>query len=289
MGSKFGRGQRKGNLASHILWQVTVEVTKNSSTLQPDSPHEQTAFMPYPPLAPTHAAATALTSSSVQVIWDDNAATETGYEVERSSDGVSFSSLATTSANVTSYTDSGLSALTTYYYRIRAVGTAGPSGWSNTAQATTLGSGSGDALAIGELSIDGSVTGSYLDTVSANGVFEQIEELRTGGRPSNRVTYLEHRWTFNVPAGSSIAFHLRAWKTASSDGDDFVFAWSTDDVNYTNMMTVTGTSDPGTYTVAALPSSISGTVFVRVMDTDRTAGSNDRDSIYVEHMFIRSQ
>ena len=74
----------------------------------------------------------------------------------------------------------------------------------------------------------------------------------------------------------------------SPDNDDFQFAWSDDGVNYTPMMTVTATSDPGNYSVFSLPASTSGTVYVRVVDTDRSAGSNDRDSIFVEHMFIRS-
>jgi len=242
-----------------------------------------------PPLAPTNAAAAATSATSINVTWDDNAASEDGYEVERSTDGVVFTLIATTGAGATSHADSGLTAQTQYFYRVRAFNTAGASGWSNTASATTPGVGTVDETAIGETSVDGTVTGSYLDTISVNGVVEEIEELRTGGKPANRITYLEHEWTFNVTGGSSVAFHLRAWKTTSSDGDDFEFAYSTDGVNYTNMMTVTGTTDPGSYSTFALPAATSGTVYVRVRDTDRTAGSNDRDSIFVEHMFMRSQ
>jgi len=242
-----------------------------------------------PPVAPTNAAANATSSATIAVSWDDNATSEDGYEVERSTDGVNFSLIATTGANASSYADSGLSGQTQYYYRVRAFNTSGPSSYSNTASATTPGAGTLDENAVGETSVDGTVTGSYVDTFSANGVVEEIEELRTGGKPANRITYLEHIWEFNVTGGSSVDFHLRAWKTASSDGDDFEFAWSVDGTNYTNMMTVTGTSDPGTYSVFALPPSTSGTIYVRVRDTDRNAGGNDRDSIFVEHMFVRSQ
>ncbi len=241
-----------------------------------------------PPIAPTNAAAAASGASTIIVSWDDNASSEDGYEVERSTDGVNFTLVTTTGANATSISDGGLTASTTYTYRVRAYNGAGPSAWSNTAQATTGAAGTIDETASGETNIDGTVTGSFLDTTSANGVVEQIEELRTGGKPANRVTYLEHRWSFNVTGGAAVAFHLRAWKTASSDNDDFEFAWSDDGVNYTPMMTVTATSDPGTYSVFSLPATTSGTVFVRVTDTDRSAGSNDRDSIFVDHMFVRS-
>lgn len=242
-----------------------------------------------PPLAPSNAVAAPTSSTSINLSWDDNSGTEDGFRVERSSNGVNFVFVANTGVDVITFNDSGLSAQTTYYYRVHAFNTAGSSSWSNTAQATTPTPGSLDETAIGETPIDGTITGSYLDTTSANSVAESIEELRTGGKPANRITYLEHRWTFNVTGGSSVAFHLRAWKTASTDGDDFDFAWSTDGVVYTNMTTVSATSDPGSYSVSPLPLGTSGTVYVRVRDTDRTPGSNSRDSIFVEHMFMRSQ
>ncbi|QOV89185.1 hypothetical protein [Humisphaera borealis] len=43
---------------------------------------------------------------------------ETGYRIERSTDGVTFATLATVGANVPSYTDSGLSAANVYSYRV---------------------------------------------------------------------------------------------------------------------------------------------------------------------------
>jgi len=242
-----------------------------------------------PPVAPNNAQATATSTSSVSVTWDDNSGTENNFELDRSLDGTNFALLALLGANQTSYTDTSVSPQTTYYYRVRATNSAGNSAWSNTAQATTPSTGSNDQAAIGELRIDGSVTGTYIDTTTANGETERITEARTGGPPSGRVTYLEHRWTFNVAAGSNISFHLRAWKSTSSDNDDFEFAWSDDGVNYQPMLTVTATSDPGSYSTFTLPSTTSGTVYVRVQDTDRTPGSNDKDTIDVDHMFIRTQ
>ena len=164
------------------------------------------------------------------------------------------------------------------------------SSWASTGAVTTPGVGSADDTANGETSINSEVrSGSYLDTVTLNGVVEQLRELRTGGPPSQRVSYLDHEWTFNVAGGSSVAFHLRAWQSNSSDGDNFRFSWSSDGVNFQNMMTVSGTSDPGVYSVFNLPAGTSGTVYVRVEDTDRTSGNGNRDDLFVDHMFVRSQ
>jgi hypothetical protein len=81
-------------------------------------------------------AATATSSSEITLTWSDLQDTETGFEIERSTDGVSFSPLITTLANIVAYGDSGLAASTTYYYRVRATGIT--VAWSNTANATTM-------------------------------------------------------------------------------------------------------------------------------------------------------
>lgn len=91
-----------------------------------------------PPAAPTNLAATALSPTEIRLSWTDNATNETDYQKERSHDGVSFGIMFSGSgANQTSMTDSGLTASTTYYYRVRAVNSSGASAYSNIASATT--------------------------------------------------------------------------------------------------------------------------------------------------------
>ncbi|MBV8780679.1 MAG: NPCBM/NEW2 domain-containing protein, partial [Phycisphaerae bacterium] len=94
---------------------------------------------PVAPAAPLNLAATALSSSSIQLTWTANSASQTNYAIDRSTDGVNFTTLtASIAATATSYTDNaGLSANTKYYYRVRAVNSAGSSGNSNIANATT--------------------------------------------------------------------------------------------------------------------------------------------------------
>jgi hypothetical protein len=90
------------------------------------------------PAAPTGAVASSPSSTSIQVSWTDNATNETGYLVERSASSSSgFAQVGTAAANATSYTDAGLTASTTYYYRVRATNAGGQSAYSNVASATT--------------------------------------------------------------------------------------------------------------------------------------------------------
>jgi hypothetical protein len=78
--------------------------------------------------APTGFSASYASDTSLDLSWTDNADNETGYEIDRSPNGTdSWSNITTTAANATSYTDTGLTVDTTYYYRIRGLGTVNSS------------------------------------------------------------------------------------------------------------------------------------------------------------------
>jgi M6 family metalloprotease-like protein len=90
-----------------------------------------------PPVAPGSLAAVTLNFERIDISWQDNADSENGFRVERASDGVSFSEIATLPADSTAYSDNGLTPNTTYSYRVRAFNAVGNSAYSNTAAATT--------------------------------------------------------------------------------------------------------------------------------------------------------
>ena len=99
------------------------------------------ATIPVAPLlaAPTALAATATSSSQINLTWADNSNNETGFKLERKTgSGGTYAQIATPAANATSYSDSGLSAATQYVYRVRANNAAGDSAFSAEANATTL-------------------------------------------------------------------------------------------------------------------------------------------------------
>ncbi len=64
---------------------------------------------------------TALTGNSVSLAWDNLSNNETGFLVQRSTDGVNFVTRGTTNPNVTSFTDNTLIPGTMYYYRVFAL------------------------------------------------------------------------------------------------------------------------------------------------------------------------
>lgn len=78
-------------------------------------------------------------TSSIQLKWTDNSPDETGFYVESSTNGTSFSLLATVDANTTTYVHSGLPQVTKYYYRVRAFNTALTSPFSAVFSSTTWG------------------------------------------------------------------------------------------------------------------------------------------------------
>jgi titin len=92
---------------------------------------------PAPPSPPTGLASTAASASQINLGWTDASTNESGFEVERSTDNITFTLRTTTAANVATFADTGLNAATTYYYRVRAVNTAGASTYSNVANART--------------------------------------------------------------------------------------------------------------------------------------------------------
>ena len=93
-----------------------------------------------PPLPPANLSATAVAYNQINLSWSDNSNNETGFQIFRSSSANgSFSVIATVDANVTSYQNKGLTAASTYYYRVQSVGQYGESGYqNNSASATTL-------------------------------------------------------------------------------------------------------------------------------------------------------
>lgn len=93
-----------------------------------------------PPAAPSDLIVTATTSTKVTLTWTDNSNDETGFVLERSTDGgTTFVSLATLDPNATSYEDLAVEPEHTYVYRVRSVREARQSDWSNTISATTPG------------------------------------------------------------------------------------------------------------------------------------------------------
>src|SRR6185312_348466 len=91
------------------------------------------------PAAPTNLTATAVSSSQINLAWTDNSSNETGFKIEQCQNAgcSNFAQIAQVGANITAFNNTGLTASTSYSYRVRATNLGGDSAYSNTASATT--------------------------------------------------------------------------------------------------------------------------------------------------------
>ena len=122
--------------------QLTLQATNGVSGIDYDhadwaervsAPHSQSK-----PSAATNLAAAAVSTSQINLTWTNTADNQTGFNIDRSTDGVTFTPFITVPANATSYSDIGLTAGTKYYYQVRATNTVGDSSNSNIASDTTF-------------------------------------------------------------------------------------------------------------------------------------------------------
>jgi hypothetical protein len=102
--------------------------------------------------APTNLVATAVSSSQIDLVWDDTSAGEQGFRIEHcpgaAASCTSYVEIAQVGPNSTSYSHTGLTALTTHSYRVVAFD-----------EATTLAAGSTPQLLLGEDFNDGDMVG----------------------------------------------------------------------------------------------------------------------------------
>ena len=111
-----------------------------------------------------------------------------------------------------------------------------------------------------------------------------LEEHGTGGRPAHRVSYLDHRWSFDVDQAQS--FLINAYRPNNTEDENFVFQISNDGGTQWKSLVTIASDAPTQYTIS-LGETLTGDVLVRVVDTDpRTKGNGDRDQVWIDQMFF---
>jgi hypothetical protein len=93
------------------------------------------------PAAPSNLTGSVQFGPSVRLSWTDQSLNETGFTIERSDDGVTFTvidtrGIKTGSGTTITYSDTTVQAGMTYYYRVNAVNGNTPSNYSNTFKVT---------------------------------------------------------------------------------------------------------------------------------------------------------
>ncbi|OON68536.1 carbohydrate-binding protein [Hymenobacter sp. CRA2] len=88
-------------------------------------------------LAPPAALTAAAAGNAVMLRWTDNTADETGFDIFRSTNGISYAPLTTVGRDASSYTDSCRNYGTRYYYQVRTRGEGLTSAFAPAASALT--------------------------------------------------------------------------------------------------------------------------------------------------------
>lgn len=134
-----------GLLDNFYIFETALDVS-DISVLASNAPIPEipqgsatTSAAPATPAVPTNLLASAISTSSVNLTWSDNANNETRYEVFRSfGNNTNYVLVKKLAANTTSYTEGGLYATSIVYYKVQAVNESGSNGFSNEDSARTF-------------------------------------------------------------------------------------------------------------------------------------------------------
>lgn len=129
------------SLAANTAYAIRMEYYENtgsaSAKLEWSSPSQPREVVPVgrlytttptAPAAPTGLSLGAPTGNQVNLGWTDTSGNETGFKIERSTDGLSYALIATLPAGSTAFVDAAVNPGTLYFYRVRATNPGGDSG-----------------------------------------------------------------------------------------------------------------------------------------------------------------
>lgn len=148
------------------------------------------------PAAPAKLVGVGKSGTSIEVRWVNVAGPESSIAIQRSTDGINYTPIATVNPGSTSFLDTGLSPQTQYSYRVRAVNAAGNSQWTSTLTSTS-GPAAPTGLA-GAVTAAAQVTLIWSDNSNNEGGFA-IQRSRDGitwtalvSVPLNTTTYVDN-------------------------------------------------------------------------------------------------
>ena len=237
------------------------------------------------PPAPSGLLATAGVEQ-VDLVWGAVAAAS--YNVYRAVDG-GAPSLLVSGLTEASYVDAGLTAGLVHAYTVTAVVNGVESAASEESSATPESPPAdppAPVYATSQTTFSGSVVRGDLGSLqSADGDVQVLREQHNGGRPLNRVSSLDHRWTFELGSAVAQTLLIGGYRPANDEGDDFQFSISVNGGGFGVVLHTVNQADPDT-AVVALSDGVTGTVVVRVVDANRTQGFSDLDEVHLDQLYL---
>jgi autotransporter-associated beta strand protein len=191
-------------LSGGLLWQNNLAVDGTIGVVMPA------------PAPPSNLAATAISSSQINLSWSDNSSDETGFKIERKTGaGGTYSQIAVAAANATTFSNTGLTAGTQYFYRIRATHSGGDSAYSGEASATTSQPAGGTTTTYNFAGVTQASTNHKVYACD-------VDQFPFGGSSANRNTFVQ---ATNTQYAAISANNTSEWSTADPGSSDEMFLW----------------------------------------------------------------
>jgi hypothetical protein len=139
-----------------------------------------------------------------------------------------------------------------------------------------------DIVAASETPISGSVSGTIDDMRVSDDSYESIREVGQGG-----FSHLEHRWSYNVPAGAGLVeVHSESFWTPSANQEPIRLEVSTDGgASFSHLLNFDDTTDQDRDWVVTIPP-FAGVLILRVKDS--LSVQADREEISIDKLWIRA-
>jgi hypothetical protein len=176
-----------------LSWDINRPKPGPNGRLQVDNTPPPTVPVPDGNNTPSNLTAKMISPTTVELRWKDNSSDEIGFKIERSFDGQNFTQIAKVIANTTKFTNTGLPAGRTVYYRIRSYNAVELSGFSNVASVKTgsTSSGTGGTVTPPPTTTrpptgSGTAGGTTITTIGGSSASSQIPG-RTVTRPAGMV------------------------------------------------------------------------------------------------------
>jgi len=203
-------GYVDSGLAGSTLYTYRVRATDSFGASEYSGVASATTQLAVPE-TPGALVVTPVSAHSLQLSWTDRSALETGFKIERSTGNGSFAEVVTSGVNTASFLDTGLTANSTYTYRVRATNNRGDSSFTTAVSGLTFPAVPTDLAASAEfaheLTLQWSNPGGPLPNF-------QLEFSSDGGSSFGPVTNSTNLGTsyrhFGLPSATTYGYRIRA-------------------------------------------------------------------------------
>jgi endo-1,4-beta-xylanase len=231
-----------GNEAAALLWNAQYQqkpaYTSFHNAIAAGGPTQTSSPPPQVPGPPGTPTASNVTNTSLTLSWAASSGTVTNYQIERCTGASCTNFVQVATSTTTSTNQTGLTAATTYRYRVRATNSAGNSQYSAITNVTTTGGQTQPPGTPGTLSASGTTASSTnLSWGASSGTVSNYEIERATGATSTTFAQVGTSTSTSftntgLAANTTYRYRVRATNSAGSSA-------------YSNIVNVT-TSGGGT-------------------------------------------